>query len=145
MDYHALQQKLFEIDPADPGEDIRKLTEMATGEASVGSENLTVNNLKSADRALEFYAKRNVLENSFFNSQKNNIFLNKDFFDQPNEIILRSIIKVIQTISRNYYPPRGKSLKNLIIEIKSKKSKKKFTLGGCILEKINETVIISKE
>ena len=107
--------------------------------------NLTINNLKSANKALEFYAKRNILENSFFNSEKHNIILNKDFFVQPNEIILRSFIKVIQTISRNYYPPRGKSVKNLIIEIKSKKSKKKFTLGGCILEKINETVIISKE
>ncbi len=107
--------------------------------------NLTINNLKSSNKALEFYAKRNILENSFFNSEKNNIILNKDFFDQPDEIILRSFTKVIQTISRNYYPPRGKSVKNLIIEIKSKKSKKKFTLGGCILEKINETVIISKE
>ena len=107
--------------------------------------NLTINNLKSSNKALEFYAKRNILENSFFNSEKNNIILNKDFFDQPDEIILRSFTKVIQTISRNYYPPRGKSVKNLIIEIKSKKSKKKFTLGGCILEKISETVIISKE
>ena len=80
-----------------------------------------------------------------FNSEKHSIILSKDFFAQPNEIILRSFIKVIQTISRNYYPPRGKSIKNLIIEIKSKKNKKKFTLGGCIFEKINETVIISKE
>ena len=31
MDYHALQQKLFEMDPTDPAEDIRKLTEMASG------------------------------------------------------------------------------------------------------------------
>ena len=107
--------------------------------------NLTINNLKSANKALEFYAKRNVLENSFFNSEKHSIILSKDFFAQPNEIILRSFIKVIQTISRNYYPPRGKSIKNLIIEIKSKKTKQKFTLGGCIFEKINETVIISKE
>jgi len=107
--------------------------------------NLTINNLKSANKALEFYVKKNVLENSFFNSEKYNIVLNKDFFVQPNEIILRSLIKVIQTISGNYYPPRGKSIKNLIIEIKSRKSKKKFTLGGCIFEKINETVIISKE
>ena len=47
-DYHALQRRLFEIDPADPAEDIRKLTEMATGEASVGSENLTVNHLEAS-------------------------------------------------------------------------------------------------
>ena len=31
MDYHALQQKLFEMDPADPADDIRKITEMASG------------------------------------------------------------------------------------------------------------------
>lgn len=30
MDYHALQQKLFEMDPSDPADDIRKLTEMAS-------------------------------------------------------------------------------------------------------------------
>mgnify|MGYP001163633712 CR=1 FL=1 len=48
MDYHALQQKLFEIDPADPAEDIRKLTEMASGKASVGSEDLTVNHLEES-------------------------------------------------------------------------------------------------
>jgi len=30
MDYHALQQKLFEMDPADPADDIRKITEMAS-------------------------------------------------------------------------------------------------------------------
>ena len=30
MNYHALQQKLFEMDPADPADDIRKITEMAS-------------------------------------------------------------------------------------------------------------------
>ena len=48
MDYHALQQKLFEMDPADPAEDIRKLTEMASGETSVGSETLPVNHLEAS-------------------------------------------------------------------------------------------------
>tara|TARA_B100000214_G_scaffold203359_1_gene147432 strand:- start:1642 stop:2538 length:897 start_codon:yes stop_codon:yes gene_type:complete len=38
MDYHALQQKLFELDPADPAEDIRKIREMAEGEAPSGHE-----------------------------------------------------------------------------------------------------------
>jgi len=107
--------------------------------------NLTINNLKSANKALEFYTKKNLLENSFFNSKKNNIVLSKDFFIQPNEIILRSITKVIQKISKSYYPPRGKSIKSLIIEIKYNKTMKKLTLGRCIFEKINETVIISKE
>ena len=107
--------------------------------------NLTISNLKSANKALEFYAKKNVIENSFFNSMKHNTVLSKNFFIQPNEIILRSITKVIQKISKNYYPPRGKSINSLIIKIKSSKGIKRVTLGGCIFEKANETVIISKE
>ena len=48
MDYHALQHKLFEMDPSDPAEDIRKLTEMASGEASVGSKDIEVNHLEAS-------------------------------------------------------------------------------------------------
>tara|TARA_B100000424_G_scaffold258566_1_gene240569 strand:+ start:609 stop:1487 length:879 start_codon:yes stop_codon:yes gene_type:complete len=48
MDYHALQHKLFEMDPSDPAEDIRKLTEMASGEASVGSKDTEVNHLEAS-------------------------------------------------------------------------------------------------
>ena len=107
--------------------------------------NLTISNLKSANKALEFYVKKNILENSLFNSKKSNVVLSKDFFIQPNEIILRSITKIIQQISKKYYPPRGKSINNLIIKIKSKTGIKRITLGGCIFEKVNETVIISKE
>ena len=107
--------------------------------------NLTISNLKSANKALEFYVKKNILENSLFNSKKSNVVLSKDFFIQPNEIILRSITKIIQQISKKYYPPRGKSINNLIIKIKSKPGIKRITLGGCIFEKVNETVIISKE
>jgi len=34
MDYHALQQKLFALDPSDPREDLKKLTAMANGGVS---------------------------------------------------------------------------------------------------------------
>jgi len=106
---------------------------------------LTINNLKSANKALEFYTKKNVQENSFFNYKKDNMILSVNFFKQPNEIVLRSITKVIRKISRSYYPPRGKSIKSLIKELNKNVGVKKVTLGGCIFEKINETVIICKE
>ena len=40
MDYHALQQKLFEMDPSDPADDIRKLTEMASENPTPVTESL---------------------------------------------------------------------------------------------------------
>ena len=107
--------------------------------------NLTISNLKSANNALEFYTSKNILENSFFNLKKKNIILSKYFFIQPDEVVLRSIAELTKKIGKNYYPPRGKSIKNLIIELKSKSGIKKATLGGCVFEKVNKTVIISKE
>ena len=43
-----------------------------------------------------------------------------------------------------YYAARGKKIDKVIDDIKSNKLSK-VTLGGCIIEKINQTVIISKE
>jgi hypothetical protein len=42
MDFNALQHKLFELDPSDPAEDLRKLTESAGGQAQ-GNVAETVN------------------------------------------------------------------------------------------------------
>jgi tRNA(Ile)-lysidine synthase len=40
---------------------------------------------------------------------------------------------------------RGKSIKNLILKIKLNKINKKVTLGGCFIEKVNETILFSRE
>ena len=50
----------------------------------------------------------------------------------------------MKLISKKYYPPRGKSIKNLILKIELNEITK-VTLGGCYIEKINESVIISSE
>ena len=71
--------------------------------------------------------------------------LSKDFFLNPDEIVLRSIIVILKKINNKFYPPRGKKIKNLIIKNFGKNSLKKVTLGGCIFEKVGETLIISKE
>ncbi len=101
--------------------------------------------MKSANKALEFYCEKNISENSFYNKNKNYCILSKNFLSQPNEIILRSITKIIQKISKNYYPPRGKSINNFVSQFNSNLNIKKATLGGCIFEKVDETLIISKE
>ena len=58
--------------------------------------------------------------------------------------MFRSLSILIKTIGKNYYPVRGKSIDHLIFKIKSMQLIK-MTLGGCYIEKINETFIISKE
>ena len=105
---------------------------------------LTIKNLKVANQGLNFYVEKNVNSNAKIIKTKNTYILNKNFFQQPEEIIFRSIVIVLKNISGRYYSPRGKSISNAILKINSKKCKK-FTLGGCFFEKINNTVFITRE
>ena len=47
-------------------------------------------------------------------------------------------------IGKKYYSVRGKKLEKIINVIKNDELFR-VTLGGCIIEKVNQTVIISKE
>ena len=76
--------------------------------------------------------------------KKKRIILNKKFFQQPYEVIFRSFSDLISVIGGKYYPVRGKKIDKILNEIQ-KNSFFKGTLGGCILEKVNQTIIISKE
>ena len=105
---------------------------------------LTIKNLKIANDGIDFYVKKNVNENSKLIADRKIYILNKYFFKQSEEVIFRSISSILKKISNRYYPPRGKSISNLILKINSKKIKK-VTLGGCFVEKVNETVFISRE
>ena len=51
----------------------------------------------------------------------------------------------MKIISGKYYVARGKSIDGLIEKIKLNKISTKVTLGGCFVEKINETILISRE
>ena len=104
----------------------------------------TINNLKYSEEVIQFYVNENLKKNSFFLVNKNKSILNTEFFSQPHEIILRSLSDLIKKIGKNHYPVRGKKIEKLMNEIKQKSSLK-LTLGGCILKKVKETVIISKE
>ena len=105
----------------------------------------TINNLKHSDNVISFYVKKNIEENShFFLKKKKNLILKSEFFNQPHEVIFRSLSNLIKIVGKKYYPARGKKLEKLIKEIK-KKSLFKTTLGGCIIEKVSQSVIISKE
>ena len=105
---------------------------------------LTIRNLKSSNNSINFYVTKNIQDNAKFLKQENTYILNKSFFNQSQEVIFRSFSTVLKKISSRYYPPRGKSITDLILKINSIKYKK-FTLGGCYVEKINETILITKE
>ena len=105
---------------------------------------LTINNLKDSDRSIKFYVDRNLKKNVVFLKRKNIYILNYSFFDQSHEIIFRSLTNIIQKLGKKYYPVRGKSINELIERI-DKKSFTKVTLGGCFVERVNETILISQE
>ena len=105
---------------------------------------LTINNLKDSDRSIKFYLDKNLNENAIYIKRKNIYILNQNFFNQAHEIIFRSLTKIIQSIGRKYYPARGKSINELIKGINTK-SFSKVTLGGCFIDRVNETILISKE
>ena len=105
---------------------------------------LTIKNLKDSDETVKFYTKYNIKKNSKYLKKDNIAILSNEFFNQSHEVTFRSFSNIINIIGKKYYPVRGKSLKKLISKILSD-SLSKTTLGGCFIEKTNQTVIISRE
>ena len=105
---------------------------------------LTINNLKDSDKSIKFYVDRNLKKNVVFLKRKNIYILSNDFFNQSHEIIFRSLTSLIQKLGKKYYPVRGKSINELIKKI-DKKSFTEVTLGGCYIEIVNKTILISQE
>ena len=105
---------------------------------------LTIKNLKFANETIKFYTKKNLTDNISFLKKKKSVVLNKFFFNNSAEVVFRSFTEIIKRVGKRYYPTRGKKIDNIIHLIDVKPSFK-VTLGGCIIKKVNETVIVSKE
>ena len=105
---------------------------------------LTIKNLKIANENIKFYTLKNLKENITTFKKKDAVVLKEDFFLQSNEVVFRSFAEVIKTVGKKYNFVRGKKVINIIDLLKSNSSFK-VTLGGCLIKKVNETVIISKE
>ena len=104
----------------------------------------TVDNLMSANQAINFYKNKALHKHASFVS-KNKCLINKQIFSQEaGEIIFKSFSDVLTLISGAYYPPRSKKIINLIDRLKKDKLTKS-TLGGCIVEDKNNFILISKE
>ena len=103
----------------------------------------TIFNLSDSNSSIKFYVNRNIDCNVTYLS-KNKLLLSKFFFEQPSEIVFRSIKAIIMKVSTNYYPPRGKKIVNLIQSLQSDNFKKS-TLAGCIIEKLSDSIVIFSE
>ena len=107
--------------------------------------NLTLENLNKSNNAIDFYVKKNINENTSLLNKKKSIIINEIFFNQPEEVVFRSLSKIIHDIGNKKSFTRGKKIFSLVNDINSIKNFKKKTLSGCILEKVNKSIIISKE
>ncbi len=104
--------------------------------------NLTIKNLASSNKAINEIVDYNISQNTFF--QKKKYIISSNFFLFSNEIIFRSFANIIKKISGKKHPPRGKKMINLINELKFK-DRIKATLGGTLIEKIHNSVIVCEE
>jgi len=105
---------------------------------------LTINNLKFANETVKFYTNKNLEENILISNNRKIAVLKEDFFYQSQEVVFRSFTEIIKFIGKKYYPVRGKKIDKIIQSIKINPSLK-TTLGGCIVKKVNQTILISKE
>ena len=105
---------------------------------------LTIKNLKLANENIKFYVKKNLEKNVTILQKKENVILREDFFSQSEEVVFRSFVDVIKFVGKKYYPVRGKKI-GRIINLIGTKTSFKVTLGGCVIKKVNGTVLLSKE
>ena len=68
----------------------------------------------------------------------------KIFSEESAEIIFKFFSDVLSLVSGTYYPPRSKKVINLIDRLK-KNTFTKSTLGGCIIQKKDNFILISRE
>jgi len=103
---------------------------------------LTIKNLSSSNKAINEIMHKNIADNVAYYKKK--YVIGPKFFLHPEEIVFRSLSKLIKKISKKDYPPRGKKIINITKEIKKNK-KFKATLGGTIIEKIHNSVLLTQE
>ena len=77
--------------------------------------------------------------------KKKKILINLENFSlENNEIQLKIFNNCIKHVSKSYYPPRARKTLNLLAQLRSNK-KLKASLGGCIIQKNRNNLVIYKE
>ncbi len=153
LDLEFISKKVFNFYVNDPSNNddkylrirVRKLIkELEKNGLNKDKILMTIKNLKYSNEVSNFYVNQNLYKNTSFSKKDNRLLLNEKFFQQPYEIIFRAFSESIKLIGGKYYSARGRKLDKIIKDYE-KNQLSKATLGGCIIKKINQTVVISKE
>ena len=103
----------------------------------------SITNLALSRDTLNFYF--NKIYKEAVNVKKTKILINlKNFKSFNQEMKMKVLNQAIKDLTNTYYLPRSKKIFNLIDFIASSK-KIKFTLGGCIILREKNHVILTKE
>ncbi|MDC0426433.1 tRNA lysidine(34) synthetase TilS [Pelagibacteraceae bacterium] len=103
----------------------------------------SINNLADSRDTLNSYIQS--IEEKCLSKKKGVILMNLKYFLLENKNIqLKILSDSLKYISKKYYPPRAKKVLNLIQRIKAGEEIK-VTLGGCIIRKRQNNLIISIE
>ena len=152
QDLIYISKRVFKFYVKDPSNEqdkfqrarIRKLISNLTKEGlNFKKLNLTINNLASTTKAMNEVVDYNIKENVTYHLKKKYL-INSKFFLMPDEVVFRSLSILLKNITHKDYPPRGKKIINMIKDLKNKQYIK-ATLGGTIIEKIHNSVVVSKE
>ena len=109
------------------------------------SETLSENEMSDLRDKVDTYDTSGITPESFeYIKNKSMYLLGSKFFNCPSEIVFRSFAKILKEIGKKYYSARGKSILNILEKINGRNFNK-LTLSGCIIEKLNNSVIIYKE
>ena len=103
----------------------------------------SIKNIASTKEAINFYVGRSIKKYITFKGKVTILDLEK-FRQEPQEIKFKIVNKIIKKTTNSYYPPRSKKVLNLIDGFQRNRIKK-LTLGGCIFERKNRFLFVSKE
>ncbi len=106
---------------------------------------LSLSNLSKSNYAVDYYVKKNINDNSNYLKLTKTIILKDDFLKQPDEIVFRSFSEIVQKVGKKDTFSRGTKVENLIKYLRSANNYSKKTLSGCIIQKIENSFIISQE
>ena len=102
-------------------------------------------NLGKSNIAIDYYVEKNIKLNSYYLGTTKKVILKDEFFKKPDEIVFRSFSQLIQKVGKRKLYTRGAKVENLLNYLKTSKNFKKKTLSGCIIEKVQNSVIIYPE